>query len=366
MDSIEIGQRIKKYRLAKGLTQKQLAELLYIDDKKVSKWETGRAKFDLELITQICNALNISVHDFLEGIDQKPKFEKITKICIFVWNNIFKIIFILFFIYLLIYFIANFNAVRYYNIKTDSTDLNIKNGMFLESKVKNVLVLNNITIYNIDYDILNTKLRLYTYVNGDKVYFYEQDNLNSIMIEDYYGTNNILNKEISKAIKKGLYLTIDLTDSDKNVYSYEIKLDLIYNFSNTKLAYIKNTKLINEEKEENNLDLDLDEVKLLNNGFKKDEETDTYNKEIKKDIVVNVDLNNNSINIYVNNKTSKNNYSLFYKKMYLKYISINNLGESVINYTFNFKDNKISCYKGNCENYLENYEYVTNLVNKLF
>ena len=34
--------------------------------------------------------------------------------------------------------------------------------------------------------------------------------------------------------------------------------------------------------------------------------------------------------------------------------------------TFNFKDNKISCYKGNCENYLENYEYVTNLVNKLF
>ena len=146
MDSIEIGQRIKKYRLAKGLTQKQLAELLYIDDKKVSKWETGRAKFDLELITQICNALNISVHDFLEGIDQKPKFEKITKICIFVWNNIFKIIFILFFIYLLIYFIANFNAVRYYNIKTDSTDLNIKNGMFLESKVKNVLVLNNITI----------------------------------------------------------------------------------------------------------------------------------------------------------------------------------------------------------------------------
>ena len=186
------------------------------------------------------------------------------------------------------------------------------------------------------------------------------------MIEDYYGTNNILNKEISKAIKKGLYLTIDLTDSDKNVYSYEIKLDLIYNFSNTKLAYIKNTKLINEEKEENNLDLDLDEVKLLNNGFKKDEETDTYNKEIKKDIVVNVDLNNNSINIYVNNKTSKNNYSLFYKKMYLKYISINNLGESVINYTFNFKDNKISCYKGNCENYLENYEYVTNLVNKLF
>ena len=366
MDSIEIGQRIKKYRLAKGLTQKQLAELLYIDDKKVSKWETGRAKFDLELITQICNALNISVHDFLEGIDQKPKFEKITKICIFVWNNIFKIIFILFFIYLLIYFIANFNAVRYYNIKTDSLDVNINGGMFLQSKYRNVLVLNKIKVYNIDYEISNIKLRLYTYVNGEKIYFYEDNSLESIMIRELNGYDDLLSKDIINGIKKSLYLTIDITDKDNEIHNYETKLDLVYNFSTTKLFYSKNKDLINEEKEENNFDLDLDEVKLLNNGFKKDEETDTYNKEINKNTSVNVDLIFQKITILVKNKDMVKNYILNYDQKIIKTFIMDNKSIIKIKYDYNFQKDYLECYKGNCENYLNDYEYVTNLVNKLF
>lgn len=365
MDSIEIGQRIKKYRLAKGLTQKQLAELLYIDDKKVSKWETGRAKFDLELITQICNALNISVHDFLEGIDQKPKFEKITKICIFVWNNIFKIIFILFFIYLLIYFIANFNAVRIYKLKSDSLDISVEKGIFVQSKGKNILMLNNIEVYNVDYDIMNTKLQLYTYYNGEKIYFYESNNLNSVLIDELYGYEDKFTKQIISGIKNDLYLVVDITDTENEVHNYEAKLDLTYIFSTTKLAYFKNKDLINEEKEENNLDLDLDEVKLLNNGFKKDEETDTYNKELKKDIVVNVDLNNAQITIINNSQKTIKKYSLFYTKKLFRYFNINE-NNVKINYEYNYINKNLACLKGNCENYLNDYDYTLSVVSKLF
>ena len=41
MDSIEVGARIAASRKKKELTQKQLADLLHVTDKAVSKWECG-------------------------------------------------------------------------------------------------------------------------------------------------------------------------------------------------------------------------------------------------------------------------------------------------------------------------------------
>ncbi len=41
MDQIKIGQFIAKMRKEKNYTQRQLADILGISDKTVSKWETG-------------------------------------------------------------------------------------------------------------------------------------------------------------------------------------------------------------------------------------------------------------------------------------------------------------------------------------
>lgn len=41
MDQIRIGRFIAEARKLQNLTQKQLAELLCISDKTVSKWERG-------------------------------------------------------------------------------------------------------------------------------------------------------------------------------------------------------------------------------------------------------------------------------------------------------------------------------------
>ena len=41
MDQKKIGQFIATIRKEKDLTQKQLAEMLHITDKAVSKWECG-------------------------------------------------------------------------------------------------------------------------------------------------------------------------------------------------------------------------------------------------------------------------------------------------------------------------------------
>lgn len=41
MNPYVTGQTVQMLREKRGLTQKQLAELLFVSDKTISKWETG-------------------------------------------------------------------------------------------------------------------------------------------------------------------------------------------------------------------------------------------------------------------------------------------------------------------------------------
>lgn len=67
MDQIKIGKFISERRRAAGLTQLQLAEMLGITDRAVSKWETGRALPDSSIMLELCEILKITVNDLLSG-----------------------------------------------------------------------------------------------------------------------------------------------------------------------------------------------------------------------------------------------------------------------------------------------------------
>lgn len=67
MDQIKIGKFIAQRRKAQNLTQAQLAEMLCITDRAVSKWETGRALPDSSIMLPLCDILNITVNDLLSG-----------------------------------------------------------------------------------------------------------------------------------------------------------------------------------------------------------------------------------------------------------------------------------------------------------
>lgn len=58
---------IKKLREKKGITQQQLAEILDVSEKTVSKWETGRGYPDITLVEGIASALGISVIELFSG-----------------------------------------------------------------------------------------------------------------------------------------------------------------------------------------------------------------------------------------------------------------------------------------------------------
>ena len=67
MDQVKIGKFIAERRKIKDLTQMQLAEMLGITDRAVSKWETGRSLPDSSLMLTLCGILGISVNDLLSG-----------------------------------------------------------------------------------------------------------------------------------------------------------------------------------------------------------------------------------------------------------------------------------------------------------
>ncbi len=67
MDTYITGAVIKKLREEKGLTQSQLADIIGVSSKAVSKWETSKGLPDISLIESLGKALGVSVAELLSG-----------------------------------------------------------------------------------------------------------------------------------------------------------------------------------------------------------------------------------------------------------------------------------------------------------
>ena len=82
MDQIKIGKFIAECRKKKNLTQAQLAEKLNITDRAISKWETGKAMPDSDIMLDLCYILGINVNELLCGemIDMEQKDEQLNEL----------------------------------------------------------------------------------------------------------------------------------------------------------------------------------------------------------------------------------------------------------------------------------------------
>ena len=67
MDNKRTGRLIFNARQAKGLTQKQLAEILNVSDKTVSKWERGAGFPDVSMLIPLSDALGLSLGELMSG-----------------------------------------------------------------------------------------------------------------------------------------------------------------------------------------------------------------------------------------------------------------------------------------------------------
>lgn len=67
MDQIKTGKFISVLRKEKELTQMQLAHILGVSDKTISKWERGAGLPEVSLMMPLCEVLEINVNELLTG-----------------------------------------------------------------------------------------------------------------------------------------------------------------------------------------------------------------------------------------------------------------------------------------------------------
>ena len=84
MDQVKIGNFLKKLRKEKGITQEQLAEILNVSGRTVSRWETGNNMPDISILVDIADYYDISIPEIISGerkseIMNKEEERKIAK-----------------------------------------------------------------------------------------------------------------------------------------------------------------------------------------------------------------------------------------------------------------------------------------------
>jgi transcriptional regulator with XRE-family HTH domain len=67
MDKQKTAAYIRRLRTENHMTQKQLAEKIFVTDKAVSKWERGNGSPDVSLLPLLADALGVTADDILNG-----------------------------------------------------------------------------------------------------------------------------------------------------------------------------------------------------------------------------------------------------------------------------------------------------------
>lgn len=65
-----IGEKIADLRRENKMTQRDLAEIINVSDKVISKWETGRTLPDVEAMLRLSKTFNVTIAELYECIEK--------------------------------------------------------------------------------------------------------------------------------------------------------------------------------------------------------------------------------------------------------------------------------------------------------
>lgn len=243
-----LGKLISEARKNKKMTQQELAELLFVSDKAVSNWETGKNIPDTDILIKAEKILETKLTNKVEN--KKIKYFLIT-------------IFILLFSATLIfgtYFFNNYNKTIIYKLELLNDNYYLDNAYIVTIQKESILTSGNLINKNLPYQP-EYKITLYTKNDDEKEIIITKNNYTSLS-----------NIKLDEKTIKNLYLDIEYLNYNNLKQTETIKLELKEQYRNNKLFY-KNKK---EEKTYNEKTI----ILLMNNGYNKID-NDIYEK--KKD-----------------------------------------------------------------------------------
>lgn len=371
----DFANTIYNIRKERNITQKELADLIGVSDRTISKWENG---------STVPDSIVKSEKNYKDRLQDFKRM--VGKFLNYILKNIFLIGFIVVFILLLAYFINNYNTIRIYNLTYESKNITFKDGYFFKTKVLNIITINNIKLEKINYEPTSTKIELYTYLNGDKHVIYESNSLNNIYIEESKSYSDLLTKDVIENIKNNLYIKVYTTDIDNNNYSYESKLILKQKLNNNKLCYNEYIKEQNKKIEdlglqnpflvlkENGYNMDSTKPvvesdnsinKLESLGFTYDGKTKTYTK---------VDEDGGVIEYKQSSKVIKKEKLVNGLKYTTRYVVDRNTvtflvsedkDKIIYKVQYFLQSRTYSCLKGTCKNNKKEIDYIISVYNEI-
>ena len=75
-----LSQNIKALRMQKGLTQKELADLLHVTSQAVSRWELGDVEPSIDTLSSMAKIFGVTTDEIIGGSDSKPKPEVVKEV----------------------------------------------------------------------------------------------------------------------------------------------------------------------------------------------------------------------------------------------------------------------------------------------
>ena len=356
-----LGNIISELRNKKNLTQKELADKLGISDKAVSRWETGKSFPDLDMLFRISKFFKVSFNDLLTArMEADGTDDELMQDIIKEFNDMnkkhskrIKIILILLVVLSIIFtaviiFTNTYNRFKVYQVGIESEDIKRIHGIYVETKIKDTLMLNNLEIRNIDVKNTDTiSMDLY-YIKNNKEY----------IIQNYSSLDNIIFTNFQSYIKiddlskymDNLYIRISIINSKKEIKEYTGKLEFTLDFSNNKIFY-------QDEDEDIGYDyygLSTNEIQsiLLKNGFKKLTNNLLLKENDKCSISYVINSNKFTDNFEDNDLKYRYTYNMSFGILEVLIYDENNI--EIENYEYDVKNKKVTkCTTGSCNNYEE-------------
>ena len=67
-----LGENIHKLRMAKGMTQKQLADQLFVTSQAVSRWENNEVEPNINVLNKMAEIFDVTVDAIINGPNEQP------------------------------------------------------------------------------------------------------------------------------------------------------------------------------------------------------------------------------------------------------------------------------------------------------
>ena len=334
---VKIGNFLFEQRAKKGLTQEQLASLVGVSFKTISKWECGGSFPDVLYQLPLCDALGITLKELQIG--EFDKKERITKKTLVIFSRVSIITFIVMipiFCALLIYFISHFNTVKIYQIFNDDSSVNVGkiSGILVNSYKNNYISISSIDLDDYVFDS-NDIISMDLYSSDTPIY-------HSNVIEPFtlnYTPRNIIDRNQLK-----LMINIQKLDGEEKNYIFNL----------LSMDKVQSHSLVDNDRAYTLKEQDLETI-LKNQQYQSNDKkiwTKTTQLNDEK-ISITYNINKQTITYSKNTKDFCEIFKFYndFNMLEITIHSIDNIRVIVEKYYYYYDDDKLDCQIGICASY---------------